>query len=583
MSNDVDAIVLGAGVAGLKAARDLHDTGLRVVVLEARDRIGGRIWTDRTLARHPVELGAEFVHGERADTWMTLRRIGAAQRLWEQQDESLVQLESGAVRTMRAARAADAAFDATRTMALPDVPPGPYEDLDAYLRRVGWTHDQRRQVRRAFANAAGDDPHRLSAAVVVEGLRHASAVGARAALPEFGRLGAPAPGRVGAFGLGRIGAFGYGRLGAGRMGVADHPAIRADGAHFRLPDGYDALPQALAEGLTIRLGMPVSRVAVERGGVTVTTADGARHRAGAAVVTLPLGVLQAGDVQFEPGLDALKGAALAGLRMGSVVKLVVRLATRPFEAAAGVEAVFARGTPPMWWTSSPPDDPTPIWTGFVSGAGAADLLRLPVEAALRRGLAALAEVAGRPLLALSGRLVAWPDDPWTRGGYSHVLPGHAPRRAAGGPAGTAAVVQVGARERLAAPSPPLFWAGEATAPEGSAATVHGAFRSGARGPRAARSARSVRRLAALRGGPARRRGIRRRRRRRCAFLAGGPRPRRGLPRRRLGQPRPRAAPLRSRLRRVRTGVPLHPVRPAGRAHGAVGRRRRNGGAGAFVP
>ncbi|MFO8150052.1 MAG: FAD-dependent oxidoreductase, partial [Trueperaceae bacterium] len=70
-----------------------------------------------------------------------------------------------------------------------------------------------------------------------------------------------------------------------------------------------------------------------------------------------------------------------------------------------------------------------------------------------------------------GRVVAWPDDPWARGGYSHVVPGHR-----------------GAREKLAAPTPPLYWAGEATAPEGCAATVHGAFRSGAR---AAREVRAV--------------------------------------------------------------------------------------------
>jgi monoamine oxidase len=77
---DADAIVLGAGIAGLKAARDLHDAGLRVVVLEARDRVGGRIWTDRGWGGAPVELGAEFVHGEVADTWVALERIGARRR-----------------------------------------------------------------------------------------------------------------------------------------------------------------------------------------------------------------------------------------------------------------------------------------------------------------------------------------------------------------------------------------------------------------------------------------------------------------------------------------------------------------------
>ncbi len=415
-----DVVVLGAGVAGLSAARDLHDAGLRTVLLEARERVGGRVWTDRTIAEHPVELGAEFVHGDRADTWDLIRRLELPTRHWPKQDESLVQLEDGGVRTMRAARAADAGFDATRTMALPADVPGRYEDLDAYLRRVGWTADQRRHVRRAFANAAGDDPHRLSAAAIVHGRATDDA------------------------------------------GAGD----------FRLPDGQDALPRALADGLDIRLGVVVTGVAVGPDGAEVesvhagSAGPATRWRARAAVVALPLGVLQAGTVAFEPGLETLKGDALAGLRMGPVIKVVYRLAAPPFDPDAGVEAVYARGTPPMWWTSSPPDAKHPVWTGLVSGSGAADLLRLEPETALRRALAALEEVAARSLDVVDGRVVAWPDDPWARGGYSHVVPGHH-----------------GARERLAAPTPPLFWAGEASAPESCAATVHGALRSGARAAR----------------------------------------------------------------------------------------------------
>ncbi len=61
-------LVIGAGMAGLTAAQDLFGAGEKVVVLEARDRIGGRIITDRTFASHPVEHGAEFIHGDRAPT-----------------------------------------------------------------------------------------------------------------------------------------------------------------------------------------------------------------------------------------------------------------------------------------------------------------------------------------------------------------------------------------------------------------------------------------------------------------------------------------------------------------------------------
>lgn len=423
---DADVLVLGAGVAGLKAARDLADAGRRVVVLEARDRVGGRVWTDRRFADHPVEFGAEFVHGDRADTWPLVHALGLRARPWPKQDESLVRGEDGVLRTMRAARAADVGFDATRTMDLPDVAAGRFEDLDGYLARIGWSAAQRRYVRRSFANAAGEDPHRLSAASV-------------------------------------------------RRGLAADDGGEGD---FRLADGYDALPRALASGLDVRLAQAAVRVVQARDGVEVTTrpagavAAGAaqRWRARAAVVALPLGVLQAGTVAFEPDLVALKGAALAGLRMGPVIKLVYRLSTAPFPDVAGrppAEALYARGMPPMWWTSSPAGVPQPVWTAFVSGAGAADLLRHPPAAALARAFATLADEAARPDLAyVAGELVAWPLDPWARGGYSHVLPGHD-----------------GAREALAEATPPLFWAGEASAPEGCAATVHGAWRSGARAAR----------------------------------------------------------------------------------------------------
>jgi monoamine oxidase len=61
-------LILGAGMAGLAAARDLHDAGVPVTVLEARDRLGGRVYTNRRFAGIPVEFGAEFIHGHHAPT-----------------------------------------------------------------------------------------------------------------------------------------------------------------------------------------------------------------------------------------------------------------------------------------------------------------------------------------------------------------------------------------------------------------------------------------------------------------------------------------------------------------------------------
>jgi monoamine oxidase len=152
--------------------------------------------------------------------------------------------------------------------------------------------------------------------------------------------------------------------------------------------------------------------------------------------------------------------------MGPVIKLVYRLRRSPVDDPA-VQALYAAGPVPMWWSPSaglgPAAQDEPVWTGFVSGPVAAELVRLPERDALARALAQLGDELGRPLEARAARLVAWPLDPYTRGGYSVVRPGHH-----------------GARQALAEPTPPLLWAGEATARPGAVATVHGAWESGER-------------------------------------------------------------------------------------------------------
>ena len=71
-----DIVVIGAGAAGIAAARILHSAGRDVTILEARDRVGGRVWTTFDLATFPVELGAEYVHGEHVATWRWLEELG---------------------------------------------------------------------------------------------------------------------------------------------------------------------------------------------------------------------------------------------------------------------------------------------------------------------------------------------------------------------------------------------------------------------------------------------------------------------------------------------------------------------------
>jgi len=415
----VDVLVLGAGVAGLAAAQGLLHDDLDVLVLEARDRLGGRAHSDKSFAGFPIELGAEYVHGERAATWRLIDELGLRTIRWNKEDDSWVRLADGRRLLMAEARALSPELDFSREWRWPELPPRPFESFGAYLQRSGASRETLDYVRRAFANAAG------------ESLRHLDATAMLAQV----------------------------------QGVVDGVE------DFRMLDGYAAIVEALGIGLEIRTRSEVVRVAQAGRRVLVDVADGSRFDAAAVIVTLPVGVLQAGGIEFDPPLGPAKRAALTGLGMGPVAKLIYRFAEHL--TPPDIKAVYAAGNPPMWWSPSVGQETdATVWTAQVSGDGAVELLRFGNEDALERGLEALRLELGRPgLRPLSALCVDWTADEFALGGYSYVRPG-----------------AHGARELLAAATPPLFWAGEATAPEPRAATVQGALLSGERAASEVRAA-----------------------------------------------------------------------------------------------
>ena len=96
------ALVIGAGIAGLSAAHHLRQAGIEAVVLEARDRFGGRVWTNRNFADIPVEFGAELIHGtgSEVNTWAWVRRLGLRTWHWNKLDDSMFRTEDGEWLTM---------------------------------------------------------------------------------------------------------------------------------------------------------------------------------------------------------------------------------------------------------------------------------------------------------------------------------------------------------------------------------------------------------------------------------------------------------------------------------------------------
>ncbi len=407
-------LVIGAGMAGLSAARQLADEGCNVTVLEARDRIGGRIHTDRTLGC-AVDLGAAWIHGTEGNPVADLARQAKARTVatdWEAFALYMAGAEVGAQPIAAGERLAARWLAAATASARRGVSQG--ELLTAEIARTG----------------AKADPATLAVARWMV---------------------------TGAIEL----EYGEDRDGLAAIAYDAEEAFEGDDVLF--PDGYDALPRLLAEGLDVRLGAAVDRVVHDESGVRVH-GDVGEMAADAAVLAVPLGVLQAGRIDIAPGLPAGHGRALSRLRMGVLEKVVMR-----FDEAfwpEGVHGLGALDSPiPVEYYPLAVHGAGPLLVALVGSDVARALARKDEAAAVRAVLAPLEQAMGRDLPAPQQLVRSrWTDDPWALGSYSVVRPGGDPED----------------RKVLAEPVGPRLWlAGEHTVVD-HPATVHGAFLSGQR-------------------------------------------------------------------------------------------------------
>ena len=451
-----EVVIIGAGAAGLAAAAELARRGKSAVVLEARDRIGGRVWSlDVPGLPVPVELGAEFIHGHPSATLSRMRQAGIA--------------------------AVDAPIVRRAVVGGKLEPRG--DGLYA-------------EVQRALRRHAG-------------ALRRKD-VSVEAFLAR-GRHGLSAEARV----FARMRVQGYdaadpARASARAIAEEWSAEAAARAGHFRPQGGYGALLAVLAgslrgSGVELRLQNVVRAVRWQRGRVEITGVSrvapllpeegsrrngggGGRNRADSrtfrvtarrAIVTLPLGVLKLaprarGAVRFTPSLKE-KRAALDGLASGAVIKAALLFRTAFWEQLdhARYRGVSFFHSPlarfPTFWTALP--EPVPLLIAWAGGPNADRLADAAAPAIVREAVASLASI----LSARTGveeHLAAawvhhWQQDPFARGAYSYVtVGGH------------------GARRSLAEPlRDTLFFAGEAADDAGEHGTVAGALASGERAAR----------------------------------------------------------------------------------------------------
>lgn len=442
MSRD-SILIVGAGAAGLAAARDLSRAGREVIVVEARDRIGGRIFTlPKTNSPVPIELGAEFIHGRSPALWEIAK---AAHLKILEVSEHHWYFDNGKLSKSR---------DFWRNVqGLMDQMKACDSDLSFrhFLDSLPATADMRR---------AKDMATRY-----VEGF-HAAKID-----------------RVGIHGL----------------VMANEAADSIEGDEsFRFQNGYDSLVQALraeakSYGATFHLNTVVTAIQWQNRKVEVRTSPQDTYEASAVLITLPLGILQSGlqsrleaglqelqtdgRIQFVPELPQAKQSAIQQLAVGNVIRINLSFRERFWEDVKvwdeDGEAVSFRDAAffhypdaplPTWWTQLPIR--APLLVGWAGGPRA-DRLRSD-GALVDQAVRSLSLILNTSTAEINSQLEAsyvhdWQDDPFSRGAYSYVP-----------------VNGLEAQQVLSQPlDNKLFFAGEATC-AGHVGTVHGAIQSGQR-------------------------------------------------------------------------------------------------------
>jgi polyamine oxidase len=381
-------VVVGAGIAGLTVANALVHGGVECVVLEARDRIGGRLHTV-DLAGSPVDLGGSWIHTPVGNPMRAFaQRVGVPCRSANPLPE-LAGFDCAEGRRLSAAE-----VEASLAMQL-----------------------------EGFPEAKG----RLLAEL---GPAASAAAGIEAFVAGAGR--APGPARRARQAL-------RGLIEAESADLTERQSLRwlwneiEYGGHFfgDVPvGGYRRLVEAMATGVGLRLGVDVAEVACSASGARVRTGEGTAEEGSHVVVTVPLGVLKRRELRFSPALPPDRLAAIERLGFGRYEKVALGF-DEPFWRAAGLPhaMIFPRDpeAPTVWMIGQDAFGAGPVLVFHIFHSATGHVLDATAGDAAHWALGLLSDAIGSPCPAPAAVAVtSWANDPCSGGAYTHIPPGASP-------------------------------------------------------------------------------------------------------------------------------------------------------------